>query len=181
MIHRPIIGFGYFRDELRERRLRQRKKRSLGAFSPEINDMRWEETGDGFEYVHIHSTEILSCANMLVSAATYIELGNDPEPQPAVIVDWVFDRLSADTQEFFLQHEIGHLKCGHLMQRDDSEKTKRSFSEELEADEYAASVIGAQQAVTALQQSGIYLRRLAFVRWDPTEFQLRIRVLQGCA
>ena len=173
MFNRPIIGFGYFCDVLREYHRRRCIELPVDSFNSTINNMRWEETEDGFEYVLIHSTEILFRAKLLIAAATYIELDGGPNPVPAVIVDWVFDHLDTRCQSFFLQHEIGHLKYKHLLKRGKTSKLKRDICEEYEADRYAAAVLGTSNAVAALKDAEKYLIRLRFARWEPEEFRLR--------
>jgi hypothetical protein len=59
---------------------------------------------------------------------------------------------SEETLKFITEHEFGHLKGQHMFRLEDAGLTKSIQRFELEADAYAASVVGFQQAYYALME-----------------------------
>ena len=65
-----------------------------------------------------------------------------------IAIDNLFSLLNKNTQEFLLCHELGHYKRGHL---EGVFGTIVDINNEYEADEYAAELIGYQEAIDALK------------------------------
>ena len=66
-----------------------------------------------------------------------------------IVIDNLFSLLNKNTQEFLLCHELGHYRRGHL---EGVFGTIVDINNEFEADEYAAGLIGYQEAIDALKE-----------------------------
>ena len=88
-------------------------------------------------------------------------------------VNQQFMNLDENTQKFILYHELGHIHYGHNKQdQETNERNKRKRKlyfrfglvpkEEIQADLYAAKMIGKENALKALQKSLEILRTKEF-------------------
>lgn len=82
-----------------------------------------------------------------------------------IAVDDHFDKVSSATQQFLIQHEIGHIICKHVAKYSYLNQLYRlamsliSVDEkELEADNYAADTVGINNAIRALEELYSYRR-----------------------
>lgn len=71
---------------------------------------------------------------------------------PCLFIDNLFDELSIPTQEFIIQHELGHFNLHQDILLNPNFGTKRYDNIEFEADEYAMNIIGKENAVNALEE-----------------------------
>lgn len=87
-----------------------------------------------------------------------------------------FGLFDIDVQAFIVLHELGHMELGHLLIPDIAEerilraKMGYAHSSELEADSYAASILGKKLAVKALKAQTEWAIDLA-----KPELEFRIR------
>lgn len=80
---------------------------------------------------------------------------------PVIMVDYDFtEELNRNTQEFLIYHEMGH----YNLQRDYilNGYTEREIKLEFEADEYAASIMGVENAIKALEDAKKTLDEISF-------------------
>ena len=84
-----------------------------------------------------------------------------------IYVDKKFEKLSKSQKQFVINHELGHINCGHLDQIAEENKNKNimhafinkdrlagkeiAVVREMEADEYAASIVGYDVAIETLK------------------------------
>lgn len=71
---------------------------------------------------------------------------------PCLIKDGLFDELMITTQEFIIQHELGHFNLHQEILLNPNAGTKRHDIIEFEADEYAMNVVGKEIAISALEE-----------------------------
>ena len=71
---------------------------------------------------------------------------------PCLIKDSLFDELSITTQEFIIQHELGHFNLHQDILLNPNFGTKRYDNIEFEADEYAMNKVGKEIAINALKE-----------------------------
>ena len=73
---------------------------------------------------------------------------------PCLYTDELYYELSKETQEFIIQHELGHfnLQKDILLNNVNIEGILRYDELEFEADEYAMNVVGREQAIKALEE-----------------------------
>lgn len=84
-------------------------------------------------------------------------LGSD---RSFVMVDEWFLKLSPETQEALLYHEMGHINLGHMEISLNTNALEREIKSlegdidyrEMEADDYAASVVGRRRMIDALEE-----------------------------
>lgn len=72
-----------------------------------------------------------------------------------IFVDNVFMDLSPETQQFIIEHEIGHIMHRHkteLKQRQWDMFWGKVHQHEIEADQYAAHMVGKEAAIRALKE-----------------------------
>ena len=104
---------------------------------------------------------------------------NDKRNAGLILYDSHFLNFEDNVQDFFIEHEVGHIKHGDLngLEREDAYKLllKRCCGIipklELKADVYAASVVGRNVAKKALLQMAkckflpLITKRELFLRW----------------
>lgn len=177
----PVLGFGYGRDACREELLLQEDGLSVGQFTTKANDMKFAVAPDGFEFVSVHSTALLDRARLVISATIMVQLDSlGDDIHPVIITDWIFDQLSPETQRFFILHEVGHHLLGHvgeITRVANDAKRPRDLQAEIEADRYAATIVGPTQAIAALDEARLYLRRLCFKKVNTNELEQRSNIL----
>lgn len=86
-------------------------------------------------------TNVMLKNNLLVAAVAPSLIDN----RHFVFTDKYFESLCYDSQEVFLLHEEGHVVLGTL-------SVERNIEHEFSADEYAASIVGFPQCITALEE-----------------------------
>lgn len=133
----------------------------------EVFHMTENKELDGVNYVHGHT--LLRSAGMAIAGAVLMSDGR----KQIVVDDLFFKHFDKDSQKFILHHEQGHIKLGHLDKYKKEGRTTHSNlvdrkiteimggvqQEELEADDYAASVIGKEKAFYALSMVGaLYIK-----------------------
>ena len=65
-------------------------------------------------------------------------------------MDAEFDELSEETQRFIVGHELGHYK--YHQEKVTNPEYVRDINDEFEADEYAASIVGFENAIKGLEE-----------------------------
>lgn len=73
---------------------------------------------------------------------------------PCLFTDELYYELSKETQEFIIQHELGHfnLQKDILLNNSITQGILRYDELEFEADEYAMNMVGKEQAIKALEE-----------------------------
>ena len=99
---------------------------------------------------------LLHRRNILISAVVNTTSG------PIILIDRFYNDLSDIGKKFALYHEIGHVKLGHLnnLSEEESDKNLKArikgdgtqLKIEFDADAYAASCIGIENAISALRE-----------------------------
>lgn len=104
-----------------------------------------------------YSDLIMSCGFML-SAMTIAKF--DEILAPVVIIDYNFEDVSRNAQEFLVYHELGHYykQKETIMQQNG---VYRDINDEYEADEYAAEQIGYENAINALNELIVVMDELS--------------------
>ena len=69
-----------------------------------------------------------------------------------IIVDSLFEKLSANTRKFALAHELGHKQLKHLEKVKQESGLVNNIDFEYEADEFASKVFGYKVAVEAIEE-----------------------------
>ena len=78
---------------------------------------------------------------------------------PCIIIDDIFNELSKDTQDFILQHELGHFT---YHQEQLLKGYERNDNMEFEADAYASRIVGVENSIKALEELKDYVSLLSF-------------------
>lgn len=76
---------------------------------------------------------------------------NDSTYIPCLYTDGLFNTLTKETQEFIIQHELGHFNL-HLDMLLNSKGLVRNDEIEFQADEYAMNIVGKEIAIKALEE-----------------------------
>ena len=69
-----------------------------------------------------------------------------------IIVDSLFEKLSANTKKFALAHELGHKQLKHLEKVKQESGLVNNINFEYEADEFALKCYGYKVAVEAIEE-----------------------------
>jgi hypothetical protein len=86
---------------------------------------------------------------------------------------------SPETEKFVLEHELGHIRGNHVFRTLDAGLTEAVQKFEVEADTYAASVVGVRQAYYALLEiRDKYISDFIAVEKNGNDFQARIEAMR---
>jgi hypothetical protein len=86
---------------------------------------------------------------------------------------------SPETEKFALEHELGHIRGNHVFRTIDAGLTEAVQKFEMEADVYAASVVGVKQAYYALLEiRNNHISDFIAVEKNGNDFQARINVMR---
>lgn len=100
-----------------------------------------------------------------------------------VLIDDTFDELPENTREFVLLHEVCHLLNGHdedLIERIKCIRKGEVYPNEIEADKYAADILGTDIAIESLKNiRAICVVKLGRKSLVTKEFDLRMKALKG--
>jgi hypothetical protein len=89
-------------------------------------------------------------------------------------------QYSPETEKFVLEHELGHIRGNHVFRTIDAGLTEAVQKFEVEADAYAASVVGAKQAYYALLEiREKHIRDFLAVEKNGIDFQARVEVMRA--
>jgi len=130
----------------------------------------------------VKSEQTLGVLGAAVACVTYDMFGDR-----IIYVDSFFEALSPDAQEFVLWHEVGHTKDAELVpahllvgqvRRRVSLLRGEVSREEAFADDYAASKMGSDRAVYALNELLLFSSSLKVLGTD-AEVKLRIDRIQA--
>ena len=134
---------------------------------------------EGKEYIinknarHLYATNsVFACVELMF---TGFNSNLEMEYKPLITTDHLFNKLSGLSQEFVLQHELGHVKLGHFKQ----ENKGRELRKELEADGYAAYQVGKVPAIIALQEMLSIIPDTANNKGCREEIELRIKSIKA--
>lgn len=106
----------------------------------------------GTDVIFMYSPVILRCLKCSVCALFNINYSG----KQLIIYDDIFKRLLDIDRKCYSLHEVGHLKYGHLNMTDDElshEPGKIAKNVELQADDYAACIIGSANMKKALMRT----------------------------
>ena len=102
---------------------------------------------------------------------------------PVIIKDGLFDMLSKESQEFIIQHELGHFNLHlHLLTNEKLIGTIiRNENVEFEADAYAVCKVGKEQAIRAIEEILQIVNTMNFGKETNgmKEFKLRIEKINN--
>ena len=98
-------------------------------------------------YVLRQNTGLLASQKINIAGCTTVKIGL--RTVPYIITDSLFNTMSKETQNFIINHELGHFYC-HKTKLDNG--FERNDEMEFEADEYSANIIGIDNAIVALKE-----------------------------
>jgi hypothetical protein len=98
-------------------------------------------------YVLRQNTGLLVRQKINIAGCKTVKIGF--RTVPYIITDSLFNTMSKETQEFIINHELGHFYC-HKNLLDNG--FERNDEMEFEADEYSANKIGVDNAIKALYE-----------------------------
>lgn len=99
-------------------------------------------------YILRNNTTKVVKANGSICLCTIVEFG-EGKFIPCLYTDPLFYKLSIATQEFVIQHEMGHFNL-HLDKLLSNKPIKRNIVMEFQADEFARDKVGTEEAINAL-------------------------------
>lgn len=99
-------------------------------------------------YILRNNTTKVVKANGSICLCTIVEFG-EGSFIPCLYTDPLFYKLSVQTQEFVIQHELGHFNL-HLDKLLSNKPIKRDINMEFQADEFARDKVGKADAIKAL-------------------------------
>ena len=125
-------------------------------------------------YVLRQNTGLLVRQKINIAGCTTVRIGF--RTIPFIITDSIFNTMSEETQEFIINHELGHFHC-HRYELDNG--FTRNDEMEFEADEYSANIVGVEVAIEALKELKETLDILGFGKFKEctNEFDRRIENL----
>lgn len=127
-------------------------------------------------YIIRHNTTKLLQNNASACLCTIIDFG-EGKYIPCLYTDGMFKMLSKETQEFIIQHEMGHFNY-HLNLLIGDEPIKRNIDLEHQADEYAMEQIGYSKAINGLieiKEMGIKMQ-YGFGKFSPFTREINKRI-----
>lgn len=101
-------------------------------------------------FMFIRNSELLGCYGIAITGLVLLTIEGVDDYVPAIIMDNDFEELSDNTKRFIIAHELGHYN--HHISKITNPNYVRDINDEFEADEYAASKVGFQSAVFALEE-----------------------------
>ena len=136
---------------------------TVGGYVKQLKNRMPIKCADGKTryYAHISDVFVCSALGSMVACTAPIR-GIDR--LHLVITDMWFEDLSEETKQFLFSHELGHIYWNHIrpkqrkaakllhagVTRTDINAQLRDEVEEYQADEYAAKIVGAPMAISAL-------------------------------
>ena len=101
-------------------------------------------------FILIKNPELLGYYGLAITGLMFLNIEGVEGYVPGLIMDAEFEELSEATQRFIVGHELGHYKY-HQEKVVNPEYT-RDINDEFEADEYAANIIGFENAIKGLEE-----------------------------
>jgi Zn-dependent peptidase ImmA (M78 family) len=125
-------------------------------------------------YVQRQNTVLLVKQKLNIAGCTTVKIGF--RTVPYIITDSIFNLMSKETQDFIINHELGHFYCHKNLLDNGFERNDKM---EFEADEYSANVVGIENAINALKEIKETLDILGFGKAKEciNEFDRRIENL----
>ena len=125
-------------------------------------------------YVQRQNTALLVKQKINIAGCTTVKIGF--RTVPYIITDSLFNLMSKETQDFIINHELGHFHCHKNLLDSGFERNDKM---EFEADEYSANIVGIENAIKALEEIKETLDILGFgkVKECTNEFDRRIENL----
>lgn len=125
-------------------------------------------------YVQRQNTVLLAKHKLNIAGCTTVKIGF--KTVPYIITDSIFDLMNKETQDFIINHELGHFYCHKNLLDNGFERNDKM---EFEADEYSANVVGIENAINALKEIKETLDILGFGKAKEciNEFDRRIENL----
>lgn len=134
---------------------------------------------EGKEIPVVKHSDYLHCQGMALAATAVFEGFENPI---LIVVDNYFDMLPLTAQDFFIQHEIGHIVNGDMNQSKEvldkwTEDRKKCIIPECEfyADYYAANQLGFDVAINAME---FMIKNTDMYSGTKSEFRRRIKYLE---
>lgn len=102
------------------------------------------------------------------------------ESAPVITTDYLFELLSDDSKEFIINHEIGHYIYHEEILLDGVDiTTERNVNMEMEADSYAAEIVGNEVAIEALSELISIFKSLCAPEEGIVELENRIKYIKS--
>ena len=183
---RKLIG-GYLLDLCAEKkRMEEAGLKTDGTeLNPSVQKYTYMEIAGELEFDVIKSTVAVRRFRGSFAVAMYTVC--DGEARPTILVDRFFEQVSDRSQRLILAHEVGHIRHGDIgtpeqaLASEDSDDeiavTPRNLALELEADRYAASMVGKYEALRAMKEIRRLMAKNKWMHSSIDEINLRIRHL----
>ena len=124
-------------------------------------------------YVIRHNTLSLMNNNIAIAGCTVTKIGF--RQVPFIITDNIFNKMSKETQEFIIQHELGHFNLHKHMLISGFERNDQM---EFEADAYSANIVGYENAIRALEELKETLDLLGFGKNKECTEEIERRIMK---
>lgn len=127
-------------------------------------------------YILRKNTMGLAASNISIAGIQLIQFGINYVP--CVLVDDLYYKMSKETQDFIIQHELGHFTYHQNQLLGGYERNDRM---EQEADEYAAQIVGYEVTIKALEEIKDILDLMSFGKKNLsiTEIDKRIEYIKS--
>lgn len=101
-------------------------------------------------FILIKNPELLGYYGLAITGLMFLQIDGIDNYVPGLVMDAEFDELSEETQRFIVGHELGHYK--YHQEKVTNPEYIRDTNDEYEADEYAASIVGFENAIKGLEE-----------------------------
>lgn len=101
-------------------------------------------------FILIKNPELLGYYGLAITGLMFLQIEGIDNYVPGLIMDAEFDELSEETQRFIVGHELGHYK--YHQEKVTNPEYVRDINDEFEADEYAANIVGLENAIKGLEE-----------------------------
>ena len=101
-------------------------------------------------FILIKNSELLGYHGLAITGLMFLQIDGIDNYVPGLVMDAEFDELSEETQRFIVGHELGHYK--YHQEKVTTPEYVRDINDEYEADEYAASIVGFENAIKGLEE-----------------------------
>jgi len=138
-----------------------------------INNLEVNELG----FMAIKSTEMLT--NYGFSMIAFTPVKKDNEIRPLIIVDFDFEDLTKEAQEFLIYHELGHFYKQYdktVAALNNGVALDRDLNDEFEADEYSMSIVGKENAIKGLCDAIELIEETSFGTNEKGIEEIKIRI-----
>ena len=108
-----------------------------------------KENVNDLGFILIKNPELLGYYGLAITGLMFLNIEGVEGYVPGLIMDREFSELSYETQRFIVGHELGHYK--YHQDKVVNPEYVRDINDEFEADEYAASIVGFENAIKGLE------------------------------